>query len=677
MKRLLTSMLGVAFLACCIVPAHATTYPPGPGGLCTDTLTIMQIQNPAAACHPTPPDTVYGVKGIITGFDTFTNAGLYIQNSDGEPWAGIDVFTNNQNFAGLGFALGDSIAVYGRIEEFNGGTEIIAYDGSFGTDRVVRKISSGNALPPFKVGDVPYFDQLPTNPNAEQWEGCLVKIPGPLRVARNKVNSGSPSGYPFQWMILVDANNPTPAANESLLVDMATLANPALTPLAIGAVVDSIQGIYEQRQRGYMVQIRDAADLFAAAPPNLADAYPIEDNLIRVVFDRPVTEATAENILNYELSSLRDVDTATLVGGAGNIVLLEVSDPLADGAPEGLTVNSVVSTSGLPMTGPQTRNFFNGVMTVADLQAPDPAFLGACEDRSRFAGAGSTAGTRLSFRGVCTGILNGGQLFYMQDEAGGPRSGVPVYIPSTPLVPGHKYLIAAALQEFFNETEIVGSVYIVDEGLGTIPEPLVVTAANAADSTCDAAQALLTGEDYESVLIKIPYVRATENSPVVGGFFWTASPDPTYIDSIQVDNDGEYAYQADSLDVISVTGILRWSFGRFRINPRTDADILFHGNNVGVPSGTPASLSFAVWPNPARTPRITFGLPTRERVELDVFDLQGRKVVTLARGIHDAGTHSRTWDGLDASGQPVGSGVYFYRLKVGNQVHTLRGVHLE
>jgi len=43
--------------------------------------------------------------------------------------------------------------------------------------------------------------------------------------------------------------------------------------------------------------------------------------------------------------------------------------------------------------------------------------------------------------------------------------------------------------------------------------------------------------------------------------------------------------------------------------------------------------------------------------------LLGQKITTLINHRMDAGHHSLEWNGLDFSGQPVSSGVYFYELR--------------
>jgi M6 family metalloprotease-like protein len=69
-------------------------------------------------------------------------------------------------------------------------------------------------------------------------------------------------------------------------------------------------------------------------------------------------------------------------------------------------------------------------------------------------------------------------------------------------------------------------------------------------------------------------------------------------------------------------------------------------------------------PNPFN-PRtsIRFYLPARSAVELAVFDVRGALVRRLAGGSFDVGPHVVEWNGTDADGRAVSSGVYVYRLR--------------
>lgn len=72
------------------------------------------------------------------------------------------------------------------------------------------------------------------------------------------------------------------------------------------------------------------------------------------------------------------------------------------------------------------------------------------------------------------------------------------------------------------------------------------------------------------------------------------------------------------------------------------------------------------YPNPfnART-AITFELPTKEHVAVRVYNLLGEEVKTLVDQPFAAGQHTVYWDGADAHGTELGSGVYIYRVKSG------------
>jgi Tol biopolymer transport system component len=88
-----------------------------------------------------------------------------------------------------------------------------------------------------------------------------------------------------------------------------------------------------------------------------------------------------------------------------------------------------------------------------------------------------------------------------------------------------------------------------------------------------------------------------------------------------------------------------------------------------------APIGFALtgnYPNPFNpTTTISFTLPASGAATLSVYSITGQKVRELVSGHLSAGVHSVVWDGLDASGKQVSSGVYLSRLSMGN--HTAAG----
>jgi hypothetical protein len=72
------------------------------------------------------------------------------------------------------------------------------------------------------------------------------------------------------------------------------------------------------------------------------------------------------------------------------------------------------------------------------------------------------------------------------------------------------------------------------------------------------------------------------------------------------------------------------------------------------------------FPNPSRDRvRVRFAIPTAERITAEVFDTQGRKVRVIGSDTRPAGSHVAVWDGRDAAGVPVSSGMFFIRVSAG------------
>jgi len=97
--------------------------------------------------------------------------------------------------------------------------------------------------------------------------------------------------------------------------------------------------------------------------------------------------------------------------------------------------------------------------------------------------------------------------------------------------------------------------------------------------------------------------------------------------------------------------------------------VLFETDAVAVPS-LPLALH-QNYPNPFNpTTTIGYYLPKPAVVSVDVYDVAGSRLATLVEGRQEAGPHAVEWQGIDGFGNPVSSGVYFYRLKAGSTVLT-------
>jgi len=77
------------------------------------------------------------------------------------------------------------------------------------------------------------------------------------------------------------------------------------------------------------------------------------------------------------------------------------------------------------------------------------------------------------------------------------------------------------------------------------------------------------------------------------------------------------------------------------------------------------------YPNPFNPSTvIEFTVPQRSRVLIEVYNLLGQRVTTLVDEPMAPGIYRTVWNGNDRNGKPVGSGIYFYRLKTDRYVAT-------
>jgi len=104
---------------------------------------------------------------------------------------------------------------------------------------------------------------------------------------------------------------------------------------------------------------------------------------------------------------------------------------------------------------------------------------------------------------------------------------------------------------------------------------------------------------------------------------------------------------------------------------------LYYGIQTGIeseenslPTGYMLEQNF---PNPFNpSTQIGFEVSSASVVNVDVYNLLGQKIKTLVSEYKEVGRYSVSWDGINESGQPVPSGVYFYRLTTKDHSETKR-----
>ena len=60
-----------------------------------------------------------------------------------------------------------------------------------------------------------------------------------------------------------------------------------------------------------------------------------------------------------------------------------------------------------------------------------------------------------------------------------------------------------------------------------------------------------------------------------------------------------------------------------------------------------------------------------------IYDLRGRLVKSLVNGHMDAGYHSVVWNGSNAAGRSLSSGIYIYQITAGDFVKSFKMAYMK
>lgn len=143
----------------------------------------------------------------------------------------------------------------------------------------------------------------------------------------------------------------------------------------------------------------------------------------------------------------------------------------------------------------------------------------------------------------------------------------------------------------------------------------------------------------------------------------------------QIDSSGNYIATTAGKDTIIAAAQIAgtdssvYGFAYVQINP------------VGVESKTVVVNEFGLYqnfPNPFNpATQIKYSLARSTHVTLKIYNLQGQEVRTLVNQLRPAGSQQVVWDGKDQRGEPVMSGVYFYRIRAGEFVKSRKMILLQ
>ena len=182
------------------------------------------------------------------------------------------------------------------------------------------------------------------------------------------------------------------------------------------------------------------------------------------------------------------------------------------------------------------------------------------------------------------------------------------------------------------------------------------------DSDLEILATTLTGEVYIFHHDGSRY----DNFPYIGEDSIMTTPS---IGDLDNDNDFELIFGTiNSLEVIDIQESRgnRYSWNTFRGNLYRNG---FFNASLGVLGfenyQIPTHFSLSNnYPNPFNPiTHIAYAIPKEVSINLSIYDILGRKVITLKNGIETVGNKSIIWNGLNGYGEMMGAGIYFYKFE--------------
>ena len=105
------------------------------------------------------------------------------------------------------------------------------------------------------------------------------------------------------------------------------------------------------------------------------------------------------------------------------------------------------------------------------------------------------------------------------------------------------------------------------------------------------------------------------------------------------------------------------------------------GNINGIKEGKNSTVKdfelYQNYPNPFNpSTTIQYVLPKEGFVDLSIYNILGKRIITLVQKVQSSGKYSVSWSGKNEKGTNISSGIYFYVLKAGGYSLTKKMIYL-
>jgi hypothetical protein len=272
---------------------------------------------------------------------------------------------------------------------------------------------------------------------------------------------------------------------------------------------------------------------------------------------------------------------------------------------------------------------------------------------------------------VGTDIFSGVHNYiYVQDPTGGVNvveyggQSVTVTTGDSLLVTGTVYQDAGQTQIIFPDITVGGQV--------AVPDPFEVSTAELAAN----------GENYEGLLVSVSGASIVSGTwPSEGQEAVLQIDDGSGQCDLLIDSDTDIDGTPEPQGYLSIVGVVRQHdtslpyFSNYRLAPRDTSDIVEQSTSVTIVGGPTEVFEFGSYPNPFNPlTRIGFSIGAADagHVSLKIYNIRGEFMRTLLDGETPPGTFVTTWDGEDAAGRKLPSGLYFCKIQTRLRSETLK-----
>lgn len=611
---------------------------------------------------------------------------IYVQSQDGQPWGGLAVLQMDTSLAvqGTFFDLLDTAQVVeftGKVNEFNQTTqfEILV--------NPVTPVNVINVLPkrpePLELSITDFMENGVNKPSAEKYEGMYVIIRNVITSDRNtssgtfKINDGLGNS-----MFMYDQSGYfTKRAHR--LTGLTTYEPPL-----DGSALSYIRGVIQTRLDGYYITPIYPGDIeTSAAPPSISSItrdipivspnQAVQVSAKIVDFDGFVTSAKLKYRVNmnqqFEVNMIKSPSdstlfTATIPGISGDssfvdyYVLATDNENRRSVNPNDTTrsrYHYFVLNRPLKISDIQYSPFGSGFSGYNNMRVTVTGVVTA--DTSDLPGFGSTP-----------------LRVYIQD-GNAPWSGIQINgIQTLSLVKGQNVTVAGKVMENFDVTRIDSiTTLTVNSSNNPLPAPVTLTTSEIGT----VSNGTVATEKWESMFIKYDNVLVTDdnadgNSGSVNNFGEIFVADTSNTNTRVELQDGNHLYhntwdstfinipgyiqvkQGDRFG--SLSGILFYSFGNYKLAPRKADDFVGYVSDIGS-SGEVVPETFVLnqnYPNPFNpSTTISYSVPKAGNIKVEVFDILGSKIADLFNGYTNPGNYKIIFNASSYT-----SGMYIVRL---------------